>query len=195
MIRFAQTASSIVNKITLQNYPYPMTVALVSLCFVELCSVPVLRLWRIKQPSISVHYLIYYIIPISLGKVVAVVCAYVSVWKISVSYVQTVKATMPLFAVFSARIILKEHQTKPVYLSLIPIIIGVAIATFTELSFDLGGLFSALLSTGIYSVLQGTDIHPLYLLSLNSRIAAILLFPVWCCRDGLLLWRGVESAG
>ncbi|VDO36376.1 unnamed protein product [Onchocerca flexuosa] len=199
---FVSSASSIVNKITLQNYPYPMTVALVSLCFVELCSVPVLRLWRIKQPSISVHYLIYYIIPISLGKVVAVVCAYVSVWKISVSYVQTVKATMPLFAVFSARIILKEHQTKPVYLSLIPIIIGVAIATFTELSFDLGGLFSALLSTGIYSVLnvfvkkvlQGTDIHPLYLLSLNSRIAAILLFPVWCCRDGLLLWRGVESA-
>uniref|UniRef100_A0AAF5Q4W8 Sugar phosphate transporter domain-containing protein n=1 Tax=Wuchereria bancrofti TaxID=6293 RepID=A0AAF5Q4W8_WUCBA len=197
---FVSSASSIVNKITLQNYPYPMTVALVSLCYVELCSVPVLRLWHIKQPSISNYYLIYYIIPISFGKVIAVVSAYVSVWKVSVSYVQTVKATMPLFAVFSARIVLKERQTKHVYLSLIPIIIGVAIATFTELSFDLGGLLSALLSTGIYSVLnvfvkkvlEGTDIHPLYLLALNSRIAAILLFPVWCFRDGLLLWRGVE---
>nr|CDQ05018.2 Bm8823 [Brugia malayi] len=197
---FVSSASSIVNKITLQNYPYPMTVALVSLCYVELCSVPVLRLWHIKQPSISNYYLIYYIIPISFGKVIAVVSAYISVWKVSVSYVQTVKATMPLFAVFSARIVLKERQSKHVYLSLIPIIIGVAIATFTELSFDLSGLLSALLSTGIYSVLnvfvkkvlEGADIHPLYLLALNSRIAAILLFPVWCLRDGLLLWRGVE---
>ncbi|EJD74095.1 hypothetical protein LOAG_18541 [Loa loa] len=198
---FVSSASSIVNKITLQNYPYPVTVALVSLCYVELCSVPVLRLWRIKQPSISNYYLIYYIIPISFGKVIAVVSAYVSVWRVSVSYVQTVKATMPLFAVFCARIVLKERQTKRVYLSLIPIIIGVAIATFTELSFDLGGLLSALLSTGIYSVLnvfvkkvlEGADVHPLYLLALNSRIAAILLFPIWCFRDGLLLWRGVES--
>lgn len=61
---------------------------------------------------------------------------------------------MPLFAVFSARVVLKERQSKHVYLSLIPIVIGVAIATFTELSFDLGGLLSALLSTGIYSVLN-----------------------------------------
>uniref|UniRef100_A0A0R3RWC7 TPT domain-containing protein n=1 Tax=Elaeophora elaphi TaxID=1147741 RepID=A0A0R3RWC7_9BILA len=197
---FVSSASSIVNKITLQNYPYPMTVALASLCYVELCSIPVLRLWRIKQPSISTYYLIYYIVPISFGKVIAVVSAYVSVWRVSVSYVQTVKATMPLFAVFSARIVLKERQTKRIYLSLVPIIIGVAIATVTELSFDLGGLLSALLSTGIYSVLnvfvkkvlEGTNIHPLYLLALNSRIAAILLFPVWFLRDGLLLWRGVE---
>ncbi|KAM3720007.1 Solute carrier family 35 member [Dirofilaria immitis] len=198
---FISSASSIVNKITLQNYPYPVTVALVSLCYVELCSIPILRLWHIKQPSISNYYLLYYIIPISLGKVIAVVSAYVSVWKVSVSYVQTVKATMPLFAVFSARIVLRERQTKRVYLSLIPIIVGVTVATFTELSFDLGGLLSALLSTGVYSVLnvfvkkvlEGTDIHPLYLLSLNSRIAAILLFPIWCFRDGLQLWRGVES--
>ncbi|VDK76491.1 unnamed protein product [Litomosoides sigmodontis] len=197
---FVSSASSIVNKVTLQSYPYPITVALVSLCYVELCSIPVLRLWRVKQPSISNCCLIYYIIPISFGKVIAVVSAYVSVWRVSVSYVQTVKATMPLFAVFSARVVLKERQTKHVYLSLIPIIIGVAITTFTELSFDLGGLLSALLSTGIYSVLnvfvkkvlENTNIHPLHLLALNSRIAAILLFPVWCLRDGLLLWRGAE---
>uniref|UniRef100_A0A915Q005 Sugar phosphate transporter domain-containing protein n=1 Tax=Setaria digitata TaxID=48799 RepID=A0A915Q005_9BILA len=198
---FVSSASSIINKITLQNYPYPMTVALVSLCCVELYSIPVLRFLHIKQPPITKYYMVYYIIPISIGKVIAVVSAYVSVLKVSVSYVQTVKATMPLFAVFSARIILKERQSKYVYLSLIPIIIGVSVATFTELSFDLGGLLNALLSTCIYSilnvfvkkVLEGADINPLYLLALNSRIAAILLFPIWCFRDGLLLWRGVES--
>lgn len=61
---------------------------------------------------------------------------------------------MPLFVVFFARITLKERQTTHVYLSLIPIIMGVAIATLTELSFNFGGLLCALLSTGIYSVLN-----------------------------------------
>lgn len=66
----------------------------------------------------------------------------------------SVKATMPLFAVLSARIVLKERQSRRVYLSLIPIITGVTIATFTEMSFDLNGLLSALLSTGVYAVLN-----------------------------------------
>ncbi|VDN08387.1 unnamed protein product [Thelazia callipaeda] len=199
---FISSASSVLSKITLQNYPYPMTIALASLCCVDLCSTPLLRIWRVKQSIISKYHLTYYIIPISIGKVIAVVSAYISVGKVSVSYVQTIKATMPLFAVVSARIVLKERQSKRVYLSLIPIVIGVTIATVTEISFDLGGLLSALLSTGIYSVLnvfvkkvlEGTDIHPLYLLALNSRIAAILLFPIWCLHDGLILWHGAEMS-
>lgn len=41
-----------------------------------------------------------------------------------------------------------------IYLSLVPIIVGVAIATITELSFDMLGLWSALTSIAVYSVLQ-----------------------------------------
>ncbi|VDK29992.1 unnamed protein product [Gongylonema pulchrum] len=131
-----------------------MTVALASLCSIDLYSTPVLHFWHIGHSGISNYYMLRYMVPISAGKVVAVVSAYISVWKVPVSYAQTVKATMPLFAVISARIVLNERQSKRVYLSLIPIITGVTIATFTEISFNVNGLLSALLSTGIYAVLN-----------------------------------------
>lgn len=123
----------------------------------------------------------------------------------------TVKASMPLFTVVLSRIILGERQTVPVkivflelitvynifsivfvqvYISLVPIILGIAIATVTEISFDIIGLWSALVSTcgfslqNIFSkkVLHDTGVHHLSLLYMvsaktpSSSLQAICLF-------------------
>ncbi|VDM80797.1 unnamed protein product [Strongylus vulgaris] len=102
---------------------------------------------------------------------------------------------MPLFAVFLSRFVLKESHSYKVYLSLLPIVAGVIIASATELSFSMIGMFSALFSTCTYSflnilvkkLLKESDIHPIRLLAMNSQLAALMVFPFWLFNDAFTM--------
>lgn len=59
---------------------------------------------------------------------------------------------MPLFTVILSKLILGQSQTLAVYMSLVPIILGVIIATVTEISFDMIGLVAALSSTIVFAL-------------------------------------------
>lgn len=187
-------SANVVGKLFLRDFPYPTTRTIVQLLSTCVFLIPTLRLLDIPRPKpFSTRYYARLIVPLAVGKFIALALSHVSIWKVPVSYAHTVKATMPLFVVGLSRLVLRERQTMPVYLSLIPIIAGVFIATVTELSFDMTGLLAALLSTFLFSlqnifskkVLKEHDIHHLRLLQVLAQLALCLFIPFWVLFDGI----------
>ena len=65
--------------------------------------------------------------------------ATVSMSKVAVSFTHIIKSGEPAFSVLVSRFLLGETFPVPVYLSLIPIIGGCALAAVTELNFNMVG--------------------------------------------------------
>jgi solute carrier family 35 protein E1 len=168
---------------------------MVQLLSISIYSEPLLRLIE-RKGEISPRIFKFFIFPLAIGKFMASVTSHVSLWTVPVSYAHTVKATMPLFTVILTRVLFGERQTTSIYLSLVPIITGVIIATATEFQFEMVGLISALLSCGIFSlqnifskkVLKMTGIHQFQLLATLGRLSLALFFPFWFLIDGRRLW-------
>jgi len=68
------------------------------------------------------------------------VAATVSMSKVAISFTHIIKSVEPAFSVLIQRLIFREHFPLMIYLSLLPIIGGCALAAATELHFNMIGL-------------------------------------------------------
>ncbi|KNC82658.1 hypothetical protein SARC_05058 [Sphaeroforma arctica JP610] len=80
------------------------------------------------------------LLPLSAVRVVAMILGTFSILLMPVSYAHTIKAISPVCTVAMAYIILREKPTPAIVMSLLPIVIGILIATVTEVHFDLTGM-------------------------------------------------------
>ena len=198
------SSNGVLGKWILSEFPYPMTLTMVQLASIAVYSGPMLTILGIgnRCSSISWGYYCRAILPLALAKFISSVMTHFSIWKVPVSYAHTVKATMPMFTVALSRVLFGEKHSWSVYFSLVPILSGVAIATVTEVSFDIFGLGSALGATACFSVmnifskkvLKDTGIHHLRLLCTLGRIACFMFFPVWMFMDSFKVFETLTDS-
>ncbi|XP_065834755.1 solute carrier family 35 member E1-like [Oscarella lobularis] len=191
------SSANVTNKTFFKAHGLPITVSLAQLVSNAVYVNILLRLWRIPASSslASTSFYARKLAPLALVKLMVTTMSNISVSRVSVSYAHTVKALLPFFTVVLSRIILKERPGWKVYLSLVPIVAGVMLATITELSFDSIGLISALLCgfflafQSVFSkkILIDSDIHRFHLLLRLTQLAVLFVFPFW-------LWSESGSA-
>lgn len=186
------SSNGVLGKTILSQFPYPMTVTMVQLTSIALWSPPLLKVLGVrKYESTTWSYHLKMLFPLAFAKFLSSVLAHVSVWKVPVHYAHTVKASMPLFTVLLTRLLFGVRHSWVVYFSLLPIVLGVAIATVTEISFDIVGLLSALMATAGFAIitvyskkaLKDTGMHHLRLLHKLGSMAAIMFLPIWLLVD------------
>lgn len=201
------SASNVVGKLVLTEFPYPMTVTMVQLLSIVAYSAPAFSLCGVRRETeFSRAYYWRVLVPLAFAKFFTTMFSQVSIWKVPVSYAHTVKATTPLWTAALAWLLFGERQSRGVCLALLVIFAGVAVASATELQFDAAGLGAALAAAALLSlqhlyskrVMRDTGAHHLRLLQALGRLALALFAPLWAWRDArplLLEGAGVGAPG
>lgn len=107
----------------------------------------------------------------------------VSFAAVAVSFAHTIKALEPFFSAAATQFILGQQVPFSLWLSLAPVVIGVSMASLTELSFNWTGFINAMISNisftyrSIYSKKAMTDMDSTNVYAYISIIALIVCIP------------------
>lgn len=149
LLYFFTVVYNIANKKLLLAFPHPITVAALQ----TMIGIPMfLPIWALKPPKnlrkvdISKHMAAAGCH--ALGNM-ATVCALFSG---SVSFTHVVKAAEPLFSAGLSAVVLKSKLSTEVYVTLLPVVLGVGLASAKDLSFSWTALTAAMISNFFYQL-------------------------------------------
>ncbi|KAI8072338.1 triose-phosphate transporter family-domain-containing protein [Gongronella butleri] len=201
-------ASSMTNntgKQILNAFRFPVTLTFVQFGLVALCCFVTARVFgatHIRQPTIDIARTI---VPLAVFLIVGHVFSSIAISRIPVSLVHTIKALAPLFTVMLYRFLFGVHYTSDVYVSLLPLTLGVVLACSFTFSNNVTGLSCALGSCLVF-VTQNIfskkilfkeaklgDRNPNKLDKMNvlfysSSISFFLMIPMWLYSEGHVLF-------
>ncbi|KAL3720273.1 hypothetical protein ACJRO7_005150 [Eucalyptus globulus] len=136
---------NIYNKQVLKVYPFPATVT----AFEFGCgTVIILLMWASRLhpfPKLTRSQLAL-ILPLAVAHTMGNLLTNISIGRVAVSFTHTIKAMEPFFTVVLASLFLGERPSFWVVSSLVPTVCGVALASFSETSFNWIGFSSAMAS-------------------------------------------------
>jgi len=142
---FFNVQYNIENKRLLAVFPLTWAVAWIQL-FAGCPMVVLMWAFGFVQFPVITKADIWTLVPVAAFFAVAQVCTVASLCSMAVSFTHVVKALEPAATAFATAVILKEVFHPAVYLSLIPVFAGVAMASASEVSFALFGFATAMLS-------------------------------------------------
>ncbi|KAH9308265.1 hypothetical protein KI387_036176, partial [Taxus chinensis] len=134
--------------------------------------------------------------PVAVAHTIGHVAATVSMSKVAVSFTHIIKSAEPAFSVLVSRFLLGESFPLPVYLSLLPIIGGCALAAATELNFNMTGFMGAMISNlafvfrNIFSKkgMKGKSVGGINYYACLSMLSLVLLMPFAFAVEGPQAW-------
>ncbi|XP_022753167.1 glucose-6-phosphate/phosphate translocator 1, chloroplastic-like [Durio zibethinus] len=193
---------NIYNKKVLNAYPYPWLTSTLSLA----CgSLMMLISWatRIAEAPKTDFEFWKTLFPVAVAHTIGHVAATVSMSKVAVSFTHIIKSGEPAFSVLVSRFLLGETFPPSVYLSLVPIIGGCALAAVTELNFNMTGFMGAMISNlafvfrNIFSKkgMKGNSVSGMNYYACLSMLSLVILTPFAIAVEGPQMWAaGWEKA-
>ncbi|PIN06557.1 Glucose-6-phosphate/phosphate and phosphoenolpyruvate/phosphate antiporter [Handroanthus impetiginosus] len=179
---FLNVIFNILNKKIYNYFPYPYFVSVIHL-FVGV--IYCLGSWTVGLPKRAPidSNLLKLLIPVAVCHALGHVTSNVSFAAVAVSFTHTIKALEPFFNAAASQFILGQQIPLTLWLSLAPVVIGVSMASMTELSFNWTGFISAMISNisftyrSIYSKKAMTDMDSTNLYAYISIIALVVCIP------------------
>ncbi|KAK8951195.1 hypothetical protein KSP39_PZI004139 [Platanthera zijinensis] len=186
---------NIYNKKVLNTFPYPWLTSTLSLA----CgSLMMLISWATRIAEAPKTDLDFWktLFPVAVAHTIGHVAATVSMSKVAVSFTHIIKSGEPAFSVLVSRFLLGETFPPAVYLSLLPIIGGCALAAVTELNFNMIGFMGAMISNlafvfrNIFSKrgMKGKSVSGMNYYACLSIMSLIILTPFAIAVEGPQLW-------
>ncbi|KAL6222486.1 hypothetical protein ACLB2K_005878 [Fragaria x ananassa] len=136
---------NIYNKKVLNVFPFPWLTSTLSLATGSLMMLISWAVGIVEAPKTDMDFR-KTLFPVAVAHSIRHVAATVSMANVAVSFTHIIKSGEPAFSVLVSRLFLGEMFPTSVYLSLLPIIGGCALAAVTEINFNMIGFMGAMIS-------------------------------------------------
>ena len=197
--------TSMSTKEILRTFPYPITLAAVQQAIAVACGWLSLRrekTGKTRCELLADRHLHLSTLPIASVMVCSLATYRWALMSASVSFVHTIKTLGPAFTIAFSRLLLNERLPAAHYLSVAPVILGVALTSITEAEFAMTGFLAVLMSTaaqalqsvGSKRLMREREVGKSELFAMAALHALLMLLPLSLLLDSWRIHRSPLSA-